>query len=699
MGTRYATTLFTLVLVTDDSIDLLSSEPTDGSRWAYTVTKSGKKTIIAGRIKTSVKLTKDPVGEQSLVKLAFGISKTAKEGIFGKITLHVEDLAQYVTGPVDLRGKARKRGEAAPPASYYDRKGIHRGNDDGATIPIIAETTAGYLVCTRANDHLNTAVLNGKLITSAITAKKCTSCPRNMKANVDMCLATCAAIVPTCSTNDGAVVTLDKCAVGLVGKETKGSAAAKVSVKADSKEIGVSAYRVWFPKALSNGNLLTVSFSRTTLAPINGWKSGDSCALGYQAADIIVTATFIADASVAALTMIVTNMVREFLASSDTAKVSILTKNEFIPRARGLAAGKASVVVTRDKKVLGTAELTLLDAKQAMDVRSIDILLANKLSLHNPGATDNCAAQSKHVANASTALVLDTEGSAVAVFVNAVFQDGSTAEVAPTDGIKLTIIKQDGNVIELKDSASFLVGDQSGTAQLGATWADGFCKGTVATGSRQVTVKLAAPVKIELKLAKSLIVASSDASSRIAGLATSTTVHVFVTYKNGHRKDVSTDSRLSFSEKELGGLVRLTRSKEGVFTLVPNTDGKVGVAKLHATFKGLDANLVANLNGQGQALTVAKLAKLAITTQPFPKFAGSEKLLKSKLLVYQNTNIWQKATLHTTAVLTDGTKIVVDSHTSTSYKLFADGTNTVEDSIVTVKRISQADSSQVAASD
>ena len=225
-----------------------------------------------------------------------------------------------------------------------------------------AEALVGLIAFPREADLVNTAVLNGISVSSAVTVIGVfsTGVTHILSSGV-----TCVSSLPS-------VVQVDAACrqVTMSGTETSGGSGVLIVLHSGAVAASFSV-NVWYPTLP-----VSMALSRAVLRPIFGWMNSSSsgCRNVYQRATMSASATFNRPGS-AACVADVTSVVSQVLSVSN-GSVAFLDKQLCVA---GLKAGASSVVATVNGIVIGRAAF-LVDASKLSYAIALSVLPVQSVS-------------------------------------------------------------------------------------------------------------------------------------------------------------------------------------------------------------------------------------------------------------------------------------------------------------------------------
>lgn len=647
----YEINVFTVILDIDDALKLQLPILYDIKRWSMTVTQAGSRLVIGGTIKTTYKPQDDIVtGPEELFSFHLKIADDAPIGKFLNTDIRIELLAQHLLGRVDIRGIRRKPGDDPPRGSFIDhRAALNKLQRSPAEIFVKNDEVLGIFASVDQSMWVNTARITGVRIGTTIIATKCSACP--VVSSSSMCLAKCIAASTRCSSSDNHALSVDSetCDVYLDGSEIRGGYAVNVTVTAAGFEVQKK-FNIWFPVLP-----LKVSVKSTKLSPINGWKTGPTCAQQYQSTQISISSNFFLDGHTN-IDVFLTELLTSLIVTDDPEVATIQSGDDvFLPEVRGIGEGTANVQVVLGKEVLGSAEIEV--AATPVSVVGFDFQAASHIILSNPSNNGEVTVSRFGALKVSATVVLDLSAEGTVVFVEAngiTSPDGARFSIGPNDGLILS--SSDHSILRTApDNTSLIVGGISGTAKISALWEPGSCvPAGLGSWSTEFTVEVAPPIGAKISLSTERITRDTSAA-RHFGVSTSSILKVELLYENGISRDFSFDDRLIVDLGDSNELFNVDSSGTRLF-VVPNANGLTGSGQITFKFRHLDIDYVRLLPGINATISVVGLDSIVVGIHPFPTYFGSDSVIADVLNEIEGSNplAYQNAILSLTATLTDG---------------------------------------------
>lgn len=697
--TEYDATAFTLVILTDGNVSLSSTNAVvvDSTRWSIAVSSSASRTVVSGRVQTSFTPSSSRVAPHALMTLNFIAQASATVAAPALVGMQVELLSQHVLGRVNVRGVTRNAGDPAPYASAYDRTGLRvmTGPTDGARVFVRENTVVGMLVSTQQALVVNTAVFNQVPISTQIRTSVCYRCPATGSG---ACEARCvAAAAPQCVATNASVlqVTATTCAAFVNGSESDGSGTDGITVTSNGLT-KTQPVKVWYPRERGNGMYTRIIVEETVLEPVEGWISAADCTSNmYSSSGVTVETTFVfsksrSDAN--SFDVDVTSLVLDDITVDDTAVVVIDIVRGSQAAVRGIAPGRASVVVRNAASPWALAAGGLSTAVRVISrpatVQTLGIKLATSLAVTiNDTATAGTALAplQAYTLGAQAALDVTVERADVTLVAIAILSSGHYVEVTPANGLRLSV--SDANILNVTAPSALQVGVASGNVDVIADWTNpGACSvGNVSRTVQPIVVTLEEPTSLTLTISTNVVVHLLDAGAALGSIPTAATVSVTAGYDGGRTVDLTYDPRLRINvDATLLDIVPQTSTTPA--RLMPVSTGINGTSAVSVSFTHLNQTLTDGFSGNAAELTVTRLTTVTTTTHAYPTSAGSASTPKTQMSVIGPTTSRQQLITAMQIAFSHGRAYDVSTSPFATYDTFVTGTLTQEVEVASVAR-------------
>ena len=509
------------------------------------------------------------------------------------------------------------------------------------TIRIAANDVTELLPYAEPSELVNTAVIDGQLVTANMRLLA-------VRRSGDVTLLS----EGNCTSLSKAVQVTKNCSkVFLNGSEPEGSPEARVRVEFGNLT-AVVPFRVWFPVLP-----LKLTLKYPDLAQVSGWlefnASSGKCGQRYQWGEIQSEGLFSYDGSHFE-NISTTSFIRDLLTSVD-ASVAVVDSSGNV---YGISPGRTTIraVNPLNGVILGSADVTVTSLR-SVDVKLIDIVMVTNLSVSIPAPP--YPRLSTQMAVASVHLDLRRDHTRGALVACVTFSDGRRQKLNP--GIGLTLKSLDDHVLRITgQSEAISVGSGSGVLQ--AYWSlaaspcypSGF---TLGVGYEMTNVSLSAPTKLEITGISPQITLPGDTST-VAGIPTSSAIVVTLVFENGHRVDMSSDSRTVYDLGQSDGFFTVQRDNNNLPMIHANTQGKVGKRDLLVRFTHFSISASVTIN-------IVKYLTLTLFAKPYPPYPGSP--LINSLSRIAGTSSHEMASLGVSMVMTDQSKYDITGHALTSF--------------------------------
>jgi hypothetical protein len=405
-------------------------------------------------------------GTETLFTVTFATSATVSGSSFTNVTLGVIDLFDIKGRPVYL---------TTPSAGFvYGRDGY------GLTgrVQVVENAVTGVFAYSRETEFVNTAVLNGVVVTSPIKIVPVLldgSLPTTINGSVIQCQSADPRIVKVAG---------NCLRISLDGSETLATNEAAISVTYFNSVFSMPV-RVWYPDLP-----LSWAIDDDVLNAISGWfDASNSCRQRFQEATLYVNATFRRGAS-NAFSVDVTDFVRPSLRISNNTVLGLVAGANTVV---GLSAGSASISSNRTN--LGS--LTVVVSSTAV---SIPFVLGGVVSGLSLGVSTDIVDNRFFNATATVASTLTRDHQAGFVFVEARFSDTRRMQLSPADGLVLESINK--TVVDISGEYAIALGNGYGHYIM-ASWLGNSCSESVAVLGSQLIIAdvvLPVPVGVDLEL-------------------------------------------------------------------------------------------------------------------------------------------------------------------------------------------------------
>eukprot|EP00899_Mesostigma_viride_P004110 jgi/Mesvir1/136/Mv02308-RA.1 len=517
------------------------------------------------------------------------------------------------------------------PATVFDARGDAHAS---AWVEVRASEPVGLYAVADSAELFNTAKLDGSPVSTRLSLFQ-------VMSNSPDELVPTAQRVCSLPTGDADVGTLATTCDAFTLTATHARGAARVAASLGVRGSGRAAtlpLRVWFPFDAQ------VVADDSTLNPIRGLLSYDNCVRPvYQTTQVRLLATWGGNGLAPHSGVDVTSLVT--FAVSDEAILKLVQPD----KVRGLDVGTARVSVPAWPEA---QPLQLEVSPLEVGVDRMDLVGASGAKWQplagNP-VSDVVAVLAPQVLLQQQ---LTFEGAEVFIVGFATLTDGSRQEVLANDGLVLEPIAGMPPVLGLRFVVPF--GSASSCLAFRGRWMS--CSGAVViTGEGVLSVNVSSPVNITVTPGAGAITRAGDpAQFPPASVPTSTPLVVLVGYEDGTTRDFSNDTRIVYSvDMPFATVVRAENGS--VYVVATDGSSDWGVATVTVTIPSLSANVSATTT-----VAIVGLQRLQLLAYPLPAYPGMTPTTTLRQ-VLSCTGIFQRATPQVTAVLTDGSSLVVTS--------------------------------------
>ena len=475
---------------------------------------------------------------------------------------------------------------------------------------------------------INTAVLDGTTISAPVELYAAYTSGQILPYN--------GAVSCTASNPDVLTVSSSCSSLQLLGSEITGSDAVNVTFMADGQS-GVLPMRIYYPQLP-----LVYTTTDTELNRIQYSLDASNC-VAYQQTILSVSINFIAGNRVLS-DVIVNDILLPTLAVNDSA-IATLTGNAVY----GLSPGAVEVCPS-GRQNLGCVEIVVLD--ESVNIARVIGSLLVELSLES---NSSVAAGVVDIATIRARSQLQFERERGDLLVAVLYSDNTYASVNASE---VTLLPStDSSIYAIQDRQVVAVG--SGEVFGSFTWAppNSQCN-LLVTEMFPVSVSLPLPVALQTSLLPSpqthSITTPGNAAALI-GIPTQLVLQVELEYPGGQRLDVTSDSRVTFSQSM--NLINIDRS--GTITASGQASGMV---QLTVSFNTSAVNLTALIQ-----IEVIRSSGVRLEAFPYPSYPGSDANPITALSLIEDTGVYQRALLRVQLLLSNNNTRDVSSHASTTF--------------------------------
>jgi len=562
-------------------------------------------------------------GAETLFTVTFTTPTTVQGSVFSNITVEVIDL-------FDVKGRSVYL--TTPSAGYvYSRDGYGLSG----RVQVVENAVTGVFAYSRETEFVNTAVLDGVIVTSPI---------KFALVLLDGSLSTTVNGSAThCMSADSRVVKVaGNCLrVYLDGSETLAAKQVTISVTYLNKVLSMPV-RVWYPDLP-----LSWAIDDDELNAISGWfDASNSCRQRYQEATLYVNATFRLDTG-DAFSVDVTDFVRPHLQISNGAVLGLVAGANTVV---GLSAGSASI--SSDRVNLGSLNVVVSSTPV-----SIPFVLGGVVSgLSLGAAVDSTDARFFNV-TATVASTLVRDHQAGFVFVEARFSDTRRMQLSLADGLVLESINK--TVVDISGDYAIAIGNGYGHYIM-ASWLGSNCSASVAVLGSQLIIAdviLPVPIGIEVVVSAHRITLVGDVASTLS-IPTLSTIQVLLVFADGHREDFSKDPRTVLTVLDPSILAVSHDANQA--PLIVGAGG-AGTGSLLVSFTHVD------LSTEVQFVVVVAVSGSLFST-PYPLYPGSTSVNKTEMFYIGETGVSEELYVLFLIHLSDGSAVDVEGYSSSMFR-------------------------------
>ena len=509
------------------------------------------------------------------------------------------------------------------------------------TIRITANDVTELIPYAEPSELVNTAVINGHMVTTnmrLLAVRRSGDITVLSKVN--------------CTSLSRAIQVTKNCSkVFLNGSEPEGSPEARVRVEFGNLMAFVS-FLVWFPVLPLN---MTLKYP--DLAQVSGWlefnASSGKCVQRYQWSEVHSEALFSYDGNHFE-NISMTSAVRDLLTSLNES-VAIV---DSLGKVHGMSPGRTIIRAVNPVNgvALGSADVTVSSLRR-VDVKMIDIVMVTNLSVSIPASPYHRLSTQMAVASVHQDLRRDhTRGALVACVT---FSDGRRQLLNSELG--LTLKSLDEHVLRLtSQSEAISVGSGAGVLQADWSLAASVCYPSgfsLGVGYEMTNVSLSPPIELEITGISPQITVPGDAST-VAGIPTFSPIVVTLVFENGHRVDMSSDTRTVYDLSQSAGFFTVDRDKNNLPVINANMQRKFGKKNLLVRFTHFSISDSVTIN-------IVENVGFALHANPYPPYPGSP--LIDSLSRIADTSSHEMASLEFSMVMSDASNYDVTTHGLTSF--------------------------------
>ena len=518
--------------------------------------------------------------------------------------------------------KIQPHGMATPTAAMVLNLALAAGSASSWTAVLVDfPVPRGLLSYASQAQLVNTAVISGAQIRVPIAH----SIAMSNGAIVPVTLGV------SCTSNSAAFSLSPSCGeVILTGNETSGTQSNFVLFVAMNFSAVVS-FRVWFPYSQSG-----VEVVPSVISVVEDWVDS-SCTKQYQPGQISAYADFSYSPQSPVYRISVLPLVRDLLSSLNTSVVQIAANGTI------RAVGPGTAVISAGPRLV-PATVAVEDTSH-IRVTDLDVTLFSGLTLSVPRPPY----PGTSVQQASVTLLQDFAvlGTRILPLTTALLSDGSLVPLAggATVGLEssdLTVARVSGNN---------LIVEGGGKSEVKVTWYSSCTGVPIAVGIANLTVGVPAPYNLKVAVSAAKITYPQDLAA-FAGIPTSVVLNATLLYPDGQSKDVTMDPRLQVNVSQVTNLVSVAVSGSQLLVSASQGGYAFGVANITLGYASISAQL---------SVTVVGFAGLQLSSSPYPPYPGSDGIIKTTLYRVAGTQVYQRASLVLTMLLTDNSTIPVTS--------------------------------------
>ena len=611
----YSVATFSILCNVSDGLVLENNSIVINSKWSYKIRQRLPTDIsIVAMLVDPSDVTDDPItSPEILFTLAVRVRQTAVTGERQKLSCTVLYISHVLNEKVQLRNMVTP--QPATITDYFDNDGfvgeVHIERlQPLAIFPFSQQShliNTAYVTGTEVSIPVKILVIYESSAITLSTPDTCISLTNSVSIN-----AQCTAII-------------------LTGNETHGDELAIVSLQYKGLETNIS-FRVWFPESP-----IRLTSTPANLSAVEGWMvqdlSTNSCVQQYQRGKLSAFANFSYSENSPRYEVNVFSLIQSQLVSSNQSVVRISDNGMLV----GMQPGECQISAGNNILPLNVHVLAA-----SVQVESLNALLTTGISLNLP--TGPYEVLSTKTASAFLLEDFDMDGAKIFVIPGVMFSDGT--QYLPTENVIIRSLNQ--TVLSVEASSDVTV-QGSGMAVLQVSWFPE-CNNSVSLASDDimVVIDLPDPSHIEVSLDDNRITAPGSLAN-LAGIATSTSLQVFLVYPDGTRINFSTDDRLQLNLTQANDLINTSISSNRVTIMAARSNG---IAIVIVSVSGHTVTTQFNIS-------IVDYSSLYMYATPYPIYNGSDTIRVSQLYQIANTGIYQQASLQMLMILTDNSTITL----------------------------------------
>ncbi|XP_062511329.1 uncharacterized protein LOC134187228 [Corticium candelabrum] len=495
------------------------------------------------------------------------------------------------------------------------------------------DVSVGVLAYATSGELVNTAVLSGRKVASAVTV---------LSVYSNSSLHSCSAAV--CRSKDVDVIQADvDCREVFVnGSESRGSSAVLLSVTCDNQTTTLP-MQVWYPILP-----LQLTLEDKILNELRGTQSStDGCHVGHQSTRAFVQTRFEAGNLLTDLFDVTSH------ATLNSSNSSVVFVDGVHVVGRSVGAAAVEVFSTRGDVVANTSVI-VSDSPVFLAGLDISVVSELRVSLAD-GPYNRLTSQTVTIDVERT---LEFEGNQAFVSVVAVLSDNSRMSLPSSVGaVDILVSSLDDSILTV-DGQNIVARGSGNGRLLQVQWRLSECSNaSIIDQTVNVSVNVPQPDGAEVSEFERELTTVGDLAVHF-GYQTSTRLTIRLIYNNAREGflDVSTDSRTLVEDVSLdSGLVNMTRTTSGQWMVSSNDAGRFGVATLNVRFSHVDVNI--NIS-----ITVIGTKGLVMYGRPYPEYPGSSNRLVTSLRPIGESGFMQRVAIAASLELTHSVFVDVSSH-------------------------------------
>jgi len=495
-------------------------------------------------------------------------------------------------------------------------------------VRIVEDVPRGLFSFADQSQVINTAVLTGDPVTVPITHLVALSSGLIVEALNVQCNTTSRAFY----------LSFDCSSYVLNGNETLGARAASIS----TSYLGLASellVRVWYPSSQA-----TFQSTPAVIRPVALWLSVNTtneCVQRYQPASLQATVDYSYDSNSPTFRASVLPLVASLVRSSNPAVISVSENGQTLmaisPGTSEISAGP--FIIPYEVSVLS----------DPLNVVSLDVTLFSGMSLNLVDSPYLILSSQTAIANVQQSF--DSISDEVFLSVIALLDDRSTLLLdESTEMIRIRSVNSE--VVSVSDGNIALLGGGSGDL-LEVTWISPCTGFPIATGNGSAHIRIPDPVQLDVQQSSQRITYPGDTST-VGDIPTSLTLSVFLVFPDGLHRDVTNDTRTSYSLQQGADLVNLTQSDAALVITTSLSSSRDSFGRVEILINYGRFSIYSYVS-----FDVVIYLGLRLFSTPHPSYPGSTAIAKSTVFQIEQTGQYQQVALVLQGLLSDNSTIQV----------------------------------------